>query len=233
MNSDAHLSSPYGLLRSPWNYNPTPMVARFGNVYGIEDASKIANLYQVFTFHMGVNCTDYDTFFNYIDGKPVQTFLHAAEDDTHGKFHFTFGGVGGPQADASVQSLINVYNLSYSNIAALTISAQHFYKKYLALSHTYPVLCTDNPWQNGVLQSSAIPGYEGGPQCDFDKSYYLTESSLDGLIALFFNYDPDSTDYVALRITSMQFEDKKAVMKIVANMFPYDGDLAGSGAGEI
>ena len=39
--TNPHLNSPYGLLRSPWNYNPDPYVTRFGNVWRVPDTSVI------------------------------------------------------------------------------------------------------------------------------------------------------------------------------------------------
>ena len=32
--SDQHMSNPYGLLRAPWNYNPSGYLTRFNNLNG-------------------------------------------------------------------------------------------------------------------------------------------------------------------------------------------------------
>ena len=32
IKSPIHLSSPYGLLRSPWNYNPNPYLTRYNSM---------------------------------------------------------------------------------------------------------------------------------------------------------------------------------------------------------
>lgn len=186
----------------------------------------------VFKFHMGVNCTNYQNYIRYVTGKPLQTYLVTMEDDTHGIFHFTLGGVGGDVAALAVKVLMGKYGFTDSNVAALAISAQHFYKKNLAMSQDYPVNCTTNPWQDYELVNKAKPGSRLGPTCDFADAYYADEDSLTGLVEYFFNYDTDYLDYVVDRVQSLEFEDKKAVMQIIANMFPFDGDLAGSSAGE-
>ena len=34
------------------------------------------------------------------------------------------------------------------------------------------------------------------------------------------------------RLANLEFTERAKAMKVVANMFPYDGDLAGAGAGK-
>jgi hypothetical protein len=76
------------------------------------------------------------------------------------------------------------------------------------------------------------PGEANGPQCDFIESYYQDEASVNQLISMFFRTDPSPHDSVRTRILSMSWEKRVEVMKLIANMFPYDGDLAGSGAAQ-
>jgi hypothetical protein len=103
--SHAHMSSPYGLLRSPWNYNPSPYVTRYGTVYRIEDVATLGTMMpQVFKFHKGVNCTNYKQFMSYIQGRSLETYLVSMEDDTDGIFHFTLGGVGGDVAAVAIDT---------------------------------------------------------------------------------------------------------------------------------
>ena len=231
MKTTPHLSSPYGLLRSPWNFNPSPFVTRYGNVFRINDSSIITDRDVVFKYHMGVTCDDYSGFFSQVNGQPLETYLNKMEDDTHGIFHFTFGGVGGDQAVKAVGLLMDQFNFSYSNVAALAISAQPFFKKHLAVAKQTPVNCTTHPWQNEFLTTASGPGEYGGPSCDFAESYYDSEDNLDELISYFFKIDPDHKDTVVNHINTLQYTDKAVLMKIVGNMFPFDGDLAGSGAG--
>jgi hypothetical protein len=227
------MSSPYGLLRSPWNYNPSPYVTRYGTVYRIEDVATLGTMMpQVFKFHKGVNCTNYKQFMSYIQGRSLETYLVSMEDDTHGIFHFTLGGVGGDVAAVAIDTLRACpYNFTDSNIAALAVSAQHYFKKNLANSETYPLDCTTNPWKNYELRTSALPNSEGGPSCPFDDSFFLDEESLSDLVVKFFNFDVDDADRVVDRVQNLTFADKKSTMEIIAGMFPYDGDLAGASAG--
>jgi hypothetical protein len=227
------MASPYGLLRSPWNYNPSPYVTRYGTVYRIEDVATMGTMMpQVFKFHKGVNCTNYKQFMSYIQGRSLETYLVSMEDDTHGIFHFTLGGVGGDVAAVAIDTLRACpYNFTDSNIAALAVSAQHYFKKNLANSETYPLDCTTNPWKNYELRTSALPNSEGGPSCHFDDSFFLDEEALSDLVVKFFNFDVDDADRVVDRVQNLTFVDKKSTMEIIAGMFPYDGDLAGASAG--
>lgn len=231
--SEPHMSNPYGLLRSPWNFNPSPLVTRYGSVFGIEDYTDYGvNKDAVYKMHMGVVCDDYTKFFEMNNGKSFETFLLAIENDTHGIFHFTFGGVGGKMAAAAVKKLMNDFGFSVSNIGTLASTAQPFFKKNLALSHEYPVNCTATSWNGNLLvNSDAAPGEALGPSCDFSDEFYESEDALSGLIDWFFQFDLDRDDHVATRLAEMSFDDRKEAMRTIGGMFPYDGDLAGSGAG--
>ena len=183
---------------------------------------------------MGVRCTDYDSFFAKNKGKSFETYLLAIENDTHGIFHYTFGGVGGKISYAAIKVLTEKYGFTDSNIATLAISAQPYFKKYLALNQTDPVNCTVNPWQEGALGGTANPdpGSNPGPTCDFSDHFYESEESLNTLISSFFTVDNDKNDRVQTRLYILSLEDRAGAMKVIGNMFPYDGDLAGAGGGE-
>jgi hypothetical protein len=227
------MTSPYGLLRSPWNYNPSPLLTRFGNVFQIGAVSLLGNSsHLVFKPHGGVECSDYDSFFGVVKGNPLQTYLIKIEDGTHGTFHFTFGGVGGNVSVTAVKSLMEDYGFSYSNIGSLAVSAQAFFKKSLATSSNHPVNCSADPWQNYALTTTADPGQLGGPSCDFADSYYSNDTTLDELVSYFFLSDVDQKDKVKTRLDNLEFPERVKAMKLIANMFPYDGDLAGAGAGK-
>ena len=230
--SPAHLNSPYGLLRAPWNYNPSPYLTRFSSVFRMSNISIIGeNADVVYANHMGVTCIDYKVFFNDVKNKPLYEYLILMEDNTHGIFHFTFGGVGGDPANAAVENLVNNYDFSYSNIAALAISAQPYFKKNLALSKSSPVNCTSDPWQNSVLTTNATVLDVGGPSCSFIDDFFETKSSVDILLNDFFAQDPDRSDPAVDHIETFSVKKRETIMQIIANMFPYDGDLAGAGAG--
>jgi hypothetical protein len=227
------MSNPYGLLRSPWNFNPSPYVTRYGSVFGIEDYTDYGvNKDAVYKMHMGVVCDDYTKFFEFNSGKSFETFLLAIENDTHGIFHFTFGGVGGTMAAAAVKRLMNDFGFTVSNIGTLASTAQPFFKKNLALSHEYPLNCTATAWNGNLLvNSEAFPGDALGPQCDFADEFYESEEAMSELISWFFQFDLDRDDHVVSRLANLTWVERQDAMKTIGNMFPYDGDLAGSGAG--
>ena len=193
---------------------------------------------------MGVQCTDYEKFFTKVKGKSLSTYLTAVEDDTHGIIHFTFGGVGGDQVYSTVHTLMDSYGFTYSNVAATAVSAQPFFKIYLAQDpiqyaangRRYPLDCSTVPWntETGELMDSSssigLPGEENGPTCSFVDYYYESEENINELIELFFRTDPSPHDPVKTRMYGLTFTQRVEVMKLIANMFPYDGDLAGSGA---
>jgi hypothetical protein len=227
------LNSPYGLLRSPWNYNPSPLLTRYGNVFQIEAASLLGNFsHGVFQPHGGVVCDDWTFFFGLVKSNPLQTYLNTIEDETHGTFHFTFGGVGGNVAMATVKSLMEDYGFSYSNIVSLAVCAQAFNKRSLATSLDWPINCTSDPWQNYALTTTADPGQLGGPSCDFADSYYSNDTTLTDLVNVFFFADNNRIDKVKERLANLEFAERVKAMKLIANMFPYDGDLAGAGGGK-
>lgn len=99
-----HLTNPYGLLRSPWNWNPDGHVARFNSVQRIEDISGVSSVYS--DYYRGVTCDDYESFLDSVRGQPLGTLLSDSEDNVHGKIHFTFGGQGGEWAYTTVSSLL-------------------------------------------------------------------------------------------------------------------------------
>jgi hypothetical protein len=212
-------------------------------MFGVADYSAMTDYNVVYKYHQGVQCGDYTKFFETCKNQPLTTYLNNMEDDTHGIFHFTFGGVGGTQATTTVATLKKTYGFSDSNIVALAVSAQTFFKYWMAqntkdwtlhnevmMGYAFPLNCTEKPWQNNELTVPYLPGEEDGPSCDFIDEFYASETKLDELVTLFVHMDPSLTDSVISRINSLEFEDKSAVMGLIANMFPYDGELAGSGA---
>ena len=200
-------------------------------------ALPIYNSHLVFKHYDGVRCNDFAAFFVAVTGNPLQIYLNSIEDETHGNLHFTFGGVGGNAAMEAVNSLIDNYGFTYSNIGSLAASAQGFFKsnfllKSLLFNNDHPVNCTANPWQNYMLRSTAEPGQIGGPSCDFADKYYKNDTTLMELVEYFFFSDLDQNDRVKTRLANLEFTERAKAMKVVANMFPYDGDLAGAGAGK-
>jgi hypothetical protein len=108
-----HMRNPYGLLRSPWNWNPSPYVARYNNINQIADIAGIEEVYR--DFYSGVTCDDFPTFMELaVVDKPLCKFLHGAEDNIHGKIHFTFGGAGG---DFALQTVSGAHVVFLGSVA--------------------------------------------------------------------------------------------------------------------
>jgi hypothetical protein len=102
----AHLYSPYGLLRSPWNWNPAPYLTRYNNLNQIPTFHGIPNY--LTKSYRGVLCADYETFVgSVIKDQPMRMFYLGLENDVHGSFHFTLGGQGGPHAYRQVADFTN------------------------------------------------------------------------------------------------------------------------------
>jgi hypothetical protein len=189
--------------------------------------------------HEGVQCDDLSLFFANSKNQPLQTYLITMEDDTHGLVHFTFGGVGGDHAYATTTILQATYGFAAADVIALEVSAQAFFKEYLAqdvadynefTGLAFPLNCTADPWQDNELASHYLPGEPNGPSCDFIDSYYESDDALNEIIDLFF---PELyTDTTTLKVKSLEFDDKSAVLKLIANLFPYYGEMASSSAGK-
>jgi hypothetical protein len=234
--ADAHMTSPYGLLRSPWNYNRANYTARFNNIHQIANASDISDV--IFLYYEGVTCDDYTTFVEEFKDQSLSYFLQHTEDDVHGIIHFTFGGQGGTHANSVVDTLRNDYGFTDNYVALLALSAQSFFKFYMAISAEttpgggYPLNCTADPWQDGVLTTSIDAGETGGPTCVFVDDYMSDEDGLNELITKFFSIDPDTDNSVVQYLNTFEYDDRKAIMELLPSFFPFDGEMAGSGAGK-
>jgi len=77
-----HISSPYGLIRAPWNYNPSPYLTRYNNLNRLATDGVSEHVLKPY---IGSNCEDMKRFINdYTVGKPMETYLESAEDIVHG-----------------------------------------------------------------------------------------------------------------------------------------------------
>lgn len=124
-NGAYHYSSPYGLLRSPYNYNPSEQTIRYNNINmmsfkGIESERALKP-------YKGSNCNDLKGFLNnYVKGKNLQSFLKGIELNAHSEVHFTFGGAGGKPAEKVDKILKEKYGLSSTHLLYVAASAHMF-----------------------------------------------------------------------------------------------------------
>ena len=71
---------------------------------------------------------------------------------------------------------------------------------------------------NGKLTSSAHPGDVGGPDCQCQPDYLVSEEKVDVLIGLYFKSMPaDDT------ILNLDFDTKKEIMTLVCQRMSYEG----------
>ena len=219
-----HISSPYGLVRAPWNYNPSPYLTRYNNLNRLSTTDVTEHVMKPY---IGSNCEDMKRFINdYTVGKPMETYLESAEDIVHGYIHFTFGGMGGPLAAQIDEVLQKKYGMSNMHMFYIAESAHKFVKTYLSGldldGNVPPMNCTINPWnpQLEVLKTEAAPGEKVGPMCTCNSYYFESEENLNSLIDLYFNHfmpDDDS-------LKNVDFATRKEIMMLVCSRMSYEGD---------
>ena len=224
-----HIYSPYGLLRAPWNYNPSPYLTRYNNLNRLPMVDVSEHIVKPY---MGSTCEDLKRFLNdYTKNKQLITFLESAEDIIHGYIHFTFGGMGGQRATEIDTILRDKYGLSNTHLYYVAESAHKFYKTHLSnmdLTYVNPLNCTKNPYQNNILTSSALPGDENGPLCSCNDLYFQSEENLDILIGLYFNHFMPTDD----SLKDLEYNEKTEIMKLVCSRMSYEGEMGGSGAAQ-
>jgi hypothetical protein len=223
-----HIVSPYGLLRAPWNYNPSPYLARYNNLNRISTASLPEHALKPY---FGSNCEDLRMFFMlYTVGQPLQLYLESTEDAVHGYIHFTFGGSGGDWAAAIDQQLKDEMEFSDTYLFYVAESAHKFTKTYLSgidLSfHENPMNCTALGVVQGPGSTVLLPGQKGAPMCQCSEYYFSSESNLNSLIQLYFNHFMTNDPTILVK----DFATKTKIMRLVCSRMSYEGDMAGSGA---
>jgi hypothetical protein len=230
--SDQHMSNPYGLLRAPWNYNPSEYLTRFNNLNRLPTAA--LDVPTKFSRYTGSSCSSLKSFFElYVVGKTLTNFLEAVEEQVHDSIRYTFGGAGGDRAAAADAALKNDFQLTDEQMFYVAEAAHEFSETYLsgrfiAFSNN-PLNCTATPMavrESGTLESTAVPGEFGGPRCQCNSYYLTSEDKVDELINLYFKHlmDGDSS------LLDKDFESKKGIMQLVCSRMAMDGDLVGSGA---
>jgi len=218
--SPPHLSSPYGLLRSPWNYNPSKYTTRYNNVNRITNSDGSISRTGMWGLYLGSTCEDYAKFVESLPGQTLSVYLAGAEDQVHGNIHFAFGGAGG---DISVETdaiLRSEYNLTDYQLIGISRQAQIFFKTYaypLTSETKVPVECTSN------LNNAS-------PTCTCHEGYFSTEHKFQSLVSAYFKTSNDATLLTYLANSNIDFEKRKRLMRLVCGRMQYDGDMGGSGA---
>jgi hypothetical protein len=238
--SPAHVHSPYGLLRGPWNFSPSTFTMRFNNAMQIPSGEGISEvLFKPFT---GSGCGSYKKFINeYVVNQPLYSYLMYADAQIHGYVHYTVGGAGGTKALSVDAQLRSQFGFSDDDITMLTVATARFFKTWISRfgspsppDEVNPVVCFNySPWDatTHTLLSNAAPGEPGGPSCNVADHFLETQEAADELMASFFvDYDPDVAAHARDVIAVMEWEDKKRVMDLIFSRMQIDGDMAGSGS---
>jgi hypothetical protein len=219
-----HIMSPYGLLRAPWNYNPSPYTTRYNNINRLQFTEIDQGVVKPY---LGSTCTDMQGFFEEnVVGKSLQSYLEYDEDSVHGYIHFTFGGAGGDRASDIDTELSETYGLSPTHLMYIAEANQRFVKTYLTgktdeeLGFLNPLTCSSD------FDTDSLPGEDDGPLCECNSYYFESEENLDTLIGLYFMWFMPDND----SIFGDDFDTNKAVMQLACSRMSYDGDMAGSGA---
>ena len=131
--SPPHLASPYGLLRSPWNFNPSKYTTRYNNVNRIANTDDSIDNTK-WGLYLGSTCKDYASFITHVKSQELPVYLAGAEDDVHGNIHFAFGGSGGDHCAATDDILRADYKLTDLDLINIARSSQIFLK-----SNVYPL----------------------------------------------------------------------------------------------
>jgi hypothetical protein len=239
----SHVSSPYGLLRARWNYNPAPYVTRYNNINGVKDLSSVNT--DTLQYYDGVDCSDYHRFIKKIKGESIVDFLSKVEDGTHGNLHFTIAGAGGDLAKKANDYLRENYNFNDNDIVVLARAGQKFFKYQLteALTindefkihaGTLPVICSNTPWdaKTESLVVSKLPGDANGPACFLNPAISQDEDAVNGVIETLFS-DWGNTNPEILtkqRFLDLEFPDRVDALSKYLGRFQYEGDMASSAA---
>eukprot|EP01034_Spumella_vulgaris_P033780 gene33780-41670_t len=170
--SPAHIASPYGLLRGPWNFSPSTFVMRFNNAMQIANAESANSL--TFKPYSGSTCSDYKQFIeNFVVGQPLYSYLLYADAQIHGYVHYTTGGASGNYALTVDKKLRSDFGFTDDDIATISVASARFFKTWISMSVMplpefviSPVVCTGTDRWNPTthtLTSDAAPGETDGP----------------------------------------------------------------------
>jgi hypothetical protein len=221
-----HLTSPYGFLRSPWNYNPSNKLSRFNNMNEVKSLSDLTS--QATSTYLGNTCADYSTFIqDYAYGQPFETYLDNVEAKTISNVYFAIGGSGGARAAEVDTELRTQYGFTDDDILYLAKGSQAVYKNYLprkkSASVDPPVKCSDDPYWDGEVFITQQPGELGGPICDCNPNLMQDNTSI---ATLFANWNIRSPEF----LTALPLDQEQAAMSLICGRMSYDGELATSAA---
>lgn len=242
--SSAHLRSPFGLLRPPWNFNPSTRLSRYNNEVGITTVNNDAYS----EYFRGSNCTDYEKFINEIvlsdtaddadDGSTVfNTMLRYVKSYAHGGIHESIGGSGGVHAREIDDALRSEYGFTDEDILVISERAHAFFKKYVPQASyyndstypVYPINCTVTKSADDSQWSSS---------CVCVDYYFESQETFLQLLTLYFDkytrssYEQSSTYFLLASEDddAFDFATRVQIMRLICQRNLFDGDFVGSGS---
>lgn len=224
-----HVSSPYGLLRSPWNFSPANFTIRFNNVARIPSAENLNK--QTFKEYLGSTCDDYKALIGAsVVGKPLMSYLMHADAQAHGYIHYTIAGTGGQTAARVDEQLKAEFGYDNNDIAASCSVSSDFFKTWLQRGTVpdSPMNCSKYPW-DPMTETFDSNIAEDGIKCTVNAFYFQDENKTDWLW-----YDLwdifIAVDHIHARdlYYDLTFEQKKRLLTLMFHRQQHDGDMATS-----
>jgi hypothetical protein len=251
--SYSHVASPYGYLRSRWNYNPSERLSRFNSVNGIRNTSGISDA--IMATYLGVTCSDYESAvkdYALTSATTFSQFSEVMESVMHKNFHEAIGGNGGDFASSTKRTLINDYGLKLSDIVVITHAAKDFFESLLTWNDdhnafeegtdpleapvrlVYPLECSKDPWDRETeqLTLNGDPGDDDGPQCALKSVYTDSEDKLATFINIFFGNQVLTQEGLETmqKLYDLSYSDRADAMNLIVSRMQLDGDLSSGSA---
>jgi len=201
-----HRSSPYGLLRAPWNFNPSAFTTRYGNVnqLSFEGVS-----FEYLRLYQGATCAMLENYIkSYVKDSSLKSMLETAEDNTHGNIHFAFGGSGGDTCALVDKQLQDDYGFTTTDLIGISLASQTAFK----------------------VQSPTSTPYIDAATGTCVESYFQTEDSFTELVNFYFMAAPVKDVLAYLLNQDLPLEERSTAMRLICNRKQYDSEMEGSGA---
>jgi hypothetical protein len=205
LESISHFSSPFGLMRPPWNFNPSTYLVRYNNEAGMESFDSDAQD-GVLDYFTASTCDDYLSFANmYVrdstDETDFDTMVRNIGKYLHGHLHENVGGQGGTHAREVDRHLRADYGLEDSDILVIVERSHFFTKTYVKVagfnSSMYvgenPLSCTDTSTISYIEDEDRMdlmidePGTKNSAvKCQCSDKYFESTDTLKELVVLYF-----------------------------------------------
>jgi hypothetical protein len=232
-DAPVHFKSPYGYVRPTYLYTPYEHLTRYQNVMMIEDVTSFDDKDMFTGNYAGVTCDTYTELLSSTKGGSLGLYLYLGGLTPHGPVHYTIGGRSGDSALAISEIFQEELGMTDEEVFKLSTAMETFALVYFDWTDdrftsmgdvSAPYNCSADPWQEGELLMTGVPGMEGGPSCTFTDTYMSTDDGLNSLIEAIFGESSNMT----AKLESLDFDKKQEMVGMLANYFPYTSDLIAS-----